>query len=116
MPRVTGLFANAQHTIKVPAGEYVFREDEHGTEMFGVITGLISLRRGDEEIMQVGPDDILGELALIDEEPRSLDAIALEDSELAAIDRRRFQFLITETPTFALQVMATMAERLRAKH
>jgi CRP/FNR family cyclic AMP-dependent transcriptional regulator len=115
MSRVTGLFVNAQQTIKVPAGEYVFREDEMGTEMFGVITGRVSLRHGDEEIMQVGPDDILGELALIDQEPRSLDALALEDCELATIDRHRFLFLITETPTFALQVMTTMAQRLRAQ-
>lgn len=50
---------------------------------------------------------------MIDDSPRSADAIALEDCKLAAIDTQRFEQLIQNTPKFALQVMCVMAERLR---
>jgi CRP/FNR family cyclic AMP-dependent transcriptional regulator len=40
-------------------------------------------------------------------------AVATTDSVLAVIDRRRFLFLVQETPMFALQVMSTMANRFR---
>ena len=53
-------------------------------------------------------------MALVDKSPRSATATALEDSKLAVIDKARFLFLVTETPIFALQVMSSLAERLRA--
>jgi CRP/FNR family transcriptional regulator, cyclic AMP receptor protein len=53
-------------------------------------------------------------MALVDKSARSATATALEDCKLAVIDKRRFLFLVHETPTFALQVMASLAERLRA--
>ena len=38
----------------------------------------------------------------------------MADTKLAVIDRRKFLFLVQETPMFALQVMSTIARRLRA--
>jgi CRP-like cAMP-binding protein len=52
-------------------------------------------------------------MGVVDSSPRSATAVAAEDTSLAVIDKRRFLFLVGETPTFALQVMANMAERLR---
>jgi CRP-like cAMP-binding protein len=111
---IAGLFANAKETVELGPGDVLFREGDTATEMFGVISGEIELRKGDRRIIAIGPNGVFGELALVDSSPRSLDAVATQQTVLAAIDRRRFLFLVTETPTFALQVMSTMAERLRA--
>jgi CRP-like cAMP-binding protein len=92
----------------------LFRANDPATQMFGVISGQIELRKGDLRITTIGPNGVFGELALVDAAPRSLDAVATVPTVLAAIDRRLFLFLVTETPMFALQVMSTMAERLRA--
>jgi CRP/FNR family cyclic AMP-dependent transcriptional regulator len=54
-------------------------------------------------------------MALIDAKPRSLSAVARTDCKLAAVDRQRFSFMVTETPYFALHVMQVMAERLRRR-
>jgi CRP/FNR family transcriptional regulator, cyclic AMP receptor protein len=51
----------------------------------------------------------------LSEAPRSLTAIATEPSVLAVIDVKAFLFLVHETPTFALQVMRSMAERIRER-
>ena len=56
---------------------------------------------------------MFGEMALIDREPRSATAIAETDCELVVIDKRRFWFLVQETPYFAEIVMRVMADRLR---
>jgi CRP-like cAMP-binding protein len=52
-------------------------------------------------------------MSLIDDSPRSADAVAKTACVLAPVDERRFLFLVHETPMFALHVMSVMAERLR---
>src|SRR5229473_1534528 len=53
------------------------------------------------------------EMALIDDDPRSATVVAKTDCRLVEIDRRRFEFMVSETPFFALAVMRVMADRLR---
>jgi CRP-like cAMP-binding protein len=55
----------------------------------------------------------MGEMALIDSQPRSATAVALTDCSLAVIDEKRFLFMVHETPFFALDIMRILAERLR---
>ena len=50
---------------------------------------------------------------MIDREPRSATAVAETDCELVPIDKRRFWFLVQETPYFAEIVMRVMVDRLR---
>jgi CRP/FNR family transcriptional regulator, cyclic AMP receptor protein len=111
--KVTGLFNNAQRTIEVPAGSAVFTEGDIGDEMFGVVDGEIELFVGEKVVRTLGPDDVFGEMALIDQSARSATAVASKDSVLAVINKHRFLFLVQETPMFALQVMSAMAERTR---
>ena len=54
-------------------------------------------------------------MALVDSSPRMATAVATADTVLALIDRRRFLFLVHETPMFALQVMSEMANRFRVQ-
>jgi CRP/FNR family transcriptional regulator, cyclic AMP receptor protein len=56
---------------------------------------------------------LLGEMALIDDNPRTANAVVKRASKLAQIDRRRFHFLVQQTPHFATHVMKTLADRLR---
>ena len=111
---VTGLFRNAQHTLNVPAGSVVFREGDVGEEMFGIIEGQIQLQTTDRVIAILGPEDVFGEMALVDSSPRMATAVATADSVLAVLNKHRFLFLVHETPTFALSVMSAMADRFRA--
>jgi len=113
--RVTGLFVNAQRTVKLPSGSVVFREGDVGNEMFGIVEGQIQLQRADRVVAVLSADDVFGEMALVDSSPRMATAVATADSVLAVIDRHRFLFLVQETPTFALSVMSTMAVRFRAR-
>jgi len=115
MRPVTGVFRNAQHTLNVPAGGVVFREGDLGEEMFGIIDGQVQLQTTERVIAILGPDDVFGEMALVDSSPRMATAVATADSVLAVLNKHRFLFLVHETPTFALSVMSAMADRFRAQ-
>ena len=112
--KVQGVFRGADSTRTVAPGTVIFEEGDAGQEMFGVIEGTVELRLRSGRVLTLGADDIFGEMALIDSSPRSATAVAVAETTLAVIDRRRFLFLVGETPTFALQVMSNLAERLRA--
>jgi len=110
---VRGVFVNASERRALSPGDVLFNEGDSGSEMFGVISGEIELRHGDRVVATVPPDETFGEMSLIDQSPRSLTAVATQASEVAVIDERVFLFLVHETPTFALQVMRTLADHIR---
>ena len=60
-----------------------------------------------------GQGALVGEMALIDDSLRTVTAVAKASCRLAEIDRRRFHFLVQQTPHFATHVMKTLADRLR---
>jgi len=107
------LFGNTKNVQEFPAGTTIFAQGTPGDVMFVVLDGEVEIR-GESEVFEViGPGDILGEMALIDSQPRSASAVAKSDCRLAPVDEKRFQFLVQETPLFSLQVMRVLVERLR---
>jgi CRP/FNR family transcriptional regulator, cyclic AMP receptor protein len=111
--RVEGVFRAATATVEVPAGTVIFRVGDKGNEMYGIVEGTVQLETPTGALVDVGPDEVFGEMAIVDHEERTASAVAKTDCVLAVIDSRQFLWLVHETPTFALQVMRTMARRLR---
>lgn len=64
-------------------------------------------------VEMAGPGAFGGEMALIDQQRRSASAIARTRCELVRVNEQRFQFMIQQTPFFALEVMRTLVRRLR---
>lgn len=95
------------------AGEKVFLEDDPGTDMYFVRSGRIDIITYGTVLENVTAGGIFGEIALIDNSPRSAAAIAQEQSDVLAIGKPTFLALIQEQPQFALDVMHTLAHRIR---
>jgi CRP/FNR family transcriptional regulator, cyclic AMP receptor protein len=95
------------------AGEVIFREFDMGSEMYVVLEGEVDLAIGDNVVETLGPGEPFGEMALIDQTPRTASATARTECKLAVIPERRFAFLVQTTPYFALDLMKVMADRLR---
>jgi CRP-like cAMP-binding protein len=108
------MFKNARDTRAFEAGQVVFKAGDPGDAMFAVVEGSIELSREGAVIETVGEGGIFGELALVDDSPRGATAVAAAPTRLAVVDQQHFIFLVQEHPTFAVQVMRIMAERLRA--
>ena len=107
------LFRNEPDVIVVAAGEYIFRRGESAKVMYLIIEGEVDLMLGETVVEVAKEGSFIGEMALIEDEPRSASARARGDCRVFPIDEARFQLLVKETPFFALQMMKTLARRLR---
>lgn len=108
-----GVFVSANEIRTYAPGEVIFAQGDESAQMFGVVSGAVELRKDGEPVVVVGPEATFGEMGIISKAPRSLMAVATEQSEIAVIDERTFLFLVQETPMFALQVMQSLAARIR---
>ena len=107
------VFRNAADALDLAAGDVLFQVGDPGDVMFAVADGCVELSLQGRVIDEIGPGGIVGEMALIDSEPRSATAVARTPSRVVPVDHDRFNYLVHEHPTFALQVMTVMADRLR---
>jgi signal transduction histidine kinase len=98
----------------------IFREADHGDTMMLVGSGLVQIskagRQGHEEVLSlIEANDFFGELALLDREPRSASAIALENTVIGEIDRSAFDFLMEKAPrVLPINFTRVTVERLRS--
>lgn len=99
--------------------EVIFEEGSSGSEMYLIHSGkvLLSVRQSEAQqvpLVVLNPGDFFGEMALVDDSPRSATASAAEDdTELIVMDRARFLFMVRQQPEFALSLMHTLCQRLR---
>jgi CRP/FNR family transcriptional regulator, cyclic AMP receptor protein len=99
-------------------GEVIFHEGDAGTELYIIESGEVKIVLGSAEGQEVvigllGRGDFFGELALLDGEPRSANAVAREACDLFLLGRKDFlQFLVDE-PQVAVTLLAVLSRRLR---
>ena len=107
------LFRNVTDAVSYTAGQTIFEAGAPGDVMYVVQEGDVDIVLAGRVIDTCGPGGIIGEMALINDKPRSASAVAKGDCKLVPIDEQRFTFLVQQTPYFAIQVMSVIAERLR---
>lgn len=95
------------------AGEKIFLEDELGDAMYMVRSGRVDVITYGTVLENVRAGGIFGEMALIDDGPRSAAAMAAEPAEVVAINKPTFLAVIRDDPQFALRVMSLLVSRLR---
>lgn len=91
-------------------GTTVFIENMPGESLFLIRKGTIRVSKmfaeGDEKILVVlGPEDIFGEMAVVDGLPRAATARVAEDSELISLNKKDFEALCQSEPTLALKLV-----------
>ena len=95
------------------AGSIIFREGDEANQLFVIKSGQVRIQIGNRTVTELAADNIFGEMALIDSEPRSATAVAITDVEVVPVSEKQFLFLVSQTPFFALKVMRVLAQRLR---
>lgn len=108
------IFSHNTAKISIQAGQALFREGDEGNQMFILETGTAEVLIHNRVVEMLEHGSIVGEVGLVSPGPHSASVIAKTDCEFVAVDEKRFQFLVQQTPYFAIQVMRLMAERLRA--
>lgn len=108
------LTGNNVETRFYKAGSTIFHQGDPANEMFVIKSGMVRIQLGNRTLSELPADAIFGEMALIENEPRSATAIAITDVELVPVSEKQFLFMVGQTPYFALKVMRVLAQRLRA--
>ena len=98
-------------------GQVIFREGEASQEAYRILRGRVEisiLADGKPVILaQLGEGDIFGEMAMVDERPRSASAQALEVTECEVLTPENFNDLVLSRPEVLIPYMASFFERLR---
>jgi CRP/FNR family transcriptional regulator, cyclic AMP receptor protein len=100
-------------------GEVIFLTGDAGINLCIIESGRVKLTLTSPDLGRevaldyLGPGDVFGELALLDGEPRSADAIAVEPTRLLLLSRDDFRAFLMSHPAAALDLLADMSRRLR---
>lgn len=99
-------------------GQEIFREGDPGEGLYVVREGLVEIAafaggQKPQVFSEVGPGDIFGEMAVIENEPRSATAIARKETTVDFVPREEMLQLLTTSPTLALALTREISRRLR---
>ena len=111
-------FKDSFERIVVRAGETIFREGDGGNSAYIVDNGNVRVSRrgpagGELTLTHLGHCDLFGELALVDNEPRSATVAAITDAELLTLDRETFQRELSFHPERSQDLLKIFAGRIR---
>lgn len=101
-----------KHTVLISEGD---QSDFLYVILEGKVKVFVSDESGKEAILNIqGPGEYFGELALIDEVPRSASVMTLIPSRLAFVSRSDFEACLAKHPTLALKLIRTLTQRIRS--
>jgi CRP/FNR family cyclic AMP-dependent transcriptional regulator len=111
-------FADVTREREYPKNSVILFEDDPGDALYIVSSGQVKVvligEDGREVILSVlGDGDFFGEMALIDDEPRSAHVIAMRDSQLLVLRRDDFQAELVAQPKIGLKLLRVLVQRLR---
>jgi sigma-B regulation protein RsbU (phosphoserine phosphatase) len=109
------------HRDQVSAGQVIIEQGSSGDDLYVVERGQVKVTRllenGIEEfiaILEAG--EIFGEMALLEQQPRSARIVAHSDATLLSISRQTFNELVTESPAVAIHLLRRVSARLRQRN
>ncbi len=102
--------------VELKPGDTLFNKGDVGNAMFIIVTGKIHIYDGERSLAKLGERDIFGELTLLDAEPRSAAAAALEPTRLFKLHQETFYELMADYPQIARGIIKALSRRLRAQN
>lgn len=99
--------------VTLNPGDALFREGDPGDSMFVILSGKIAVEKGKSMIARSGVGFYFGEMALIDDQPRSATVTALTESRVLKIMKKQFFLHIADNPQALMAVLKTVSERAR---
>jgi signal transduction histidine kinase len=105
-------------TVSIPAGELVLREGDPGDSLFVVLDGQLEVtkRQGRQDVLLAvyKPGQFFGEMALLEQAPRSASVRTLRESRLLVISQAAFQTLLSCSASAPLKILHIVTSRLRS--
>jgi CRP-like cAMP-binding protein len=105
-------------SVKIAKGTILFAEGDGGDQLYVIAEGKLKLGTssgdGRENLLSIlGPGEMFGELSLFDPGPRTSTATAVTDAKLLSLGQEKLLPWLVENPKVSLQLLASLAQRLR---
>ena len=99
-------------------GAVIFRENEQGSEMFIIIQGMVEIRKStgpssSKILTTLQKGDMFGEMAIIEKQPRSATAVAVQPTRVLVLNDRLYDSMLGSNPDFARKMNRVLSERIR---
>jgi CRP/FNR family transcriptional regulator, cyclic AMP receptor protein len=99
-------------------GAVIFRENEQGSEMFIIIQGVVEIRKStgpssSKILTTLQKGDMFGEMAIIEKQPRSATAVAVQPTRVLVLNERLYDSMLGSNPDFARKMNRVLSERIR---
>ena len=105
--------AQITEEVTYDANSPIFAEGDYGDSLFIVVDGNVRIHKGEQELAMLGKGTCLGEMALLDDEPRSADATVTEDSTLFKIEQEGFYEVMGSQNDIMEGIIKLLTGRLR---
>lgn len=99
--------------VEVKKQQNIFRKGDPGDSMYIITQGLVRIHDGNHVLSRLGINDVFGEYALIDDEPRSASVTAEETSYFLRLSRSDFEQLLEKNPGLANGILRVLIRRMR---
>ena len=100
--------------VDVPAGQTLTAEGRSGGEFFIILSGAAEVKRADRRISTLGPGDHFGEIALLDNGPRTATVVTTSPMRCLVLSPSQFQDVLYGDATIGVQILHSVVRRLRA--
>ena len=95
------------------AGSTIVKEGEKALSFFLILNGNVEVRRGKKVLAKLGHGQFFGEMALFDDQPRSADVVATEDTSCALLTSWAFAGVLAGNPKIGQAIIKELVRRLR---
>ena len=98
--------------VHLPANWSLIWEKTPADKAYLIVDGEVSVRKGGEEVAQLGPGDVIGEMAIVNHKLRTASVVSMTPLEVIHFTKESLQSLLDEVPAFGEAIRATTADRL----
>ena len=110
-PEEISLLLFCSERVKCAKGAEIFKEGDIGTQFYAILKGKVDIRKeaSGRILAQLGPGEVFGEMAVLDNQPRSATVVAATAVELFAFDGHR---LLNDFPHLSVKLLRYLAREL----
>jgi len=107
------LVAGAGAEVSVAEGAVILEQGGGGRSAYVILSGEFVVRRNGRKVATLGPGAIVGELALLDDQPRSATVVCTAPARVLEVTSGQFRAVLDEVPALAHKLMSALAGRVR---
>jgi CRP/FNR family transcriptional regulator, cyclic AMP receptor protein len=104
--------AKLTEDLEVDQGKVLTRQGESGSEFFVIIDGEVGVTKDGQEIRTMGPGDFFGEIALLEDTPRTATVTAKTPLRFFVLTRQAFRSMLAHQPELERKVLSALEERV----